>query len=143
MRLRNLLFPCITIIALLLIAPPAFSNTSSPELFFQKTRNWSTPYKPLDLVQSADGNMVFILTENHQILIYESNGTLKGSIPVDKGVTSIDTDIRGENILLIDSEKSTFTSISFDFIQDINVSGSPFKGNENAPVTIAVFSNFQ
>ena len=118
-------------------------SQESPELLFQKTRQWSLPYKPLDMVQSADGNMLFFLTENNRVLIYSSDGTLKGSIPVDKGISRIDTDIRGENILLMDQENNTFTSISFDFIKEIDTTGSPYLGNENAKVTIAVFTNFQ
>lgn len=121
----------------------ATASQSSPELLFQKTHQWSLPYKPVDMVQSADGNTLFFLTENNRVLIYSSEGTLKGTIPVDKGVTRIDTDIRGENILLMDDENNTFTSISFDFIKDIDVTGSPYKGADNAPVVVAVFTNFQ
>ena len=68
---------------------------------------------------------------------------LKGTIPVDPGVTRIDTDVHGENILLIDDEKNSFTSISFDFIMEIDLTDTPILGDINAPVTITVFTNFQ
>ena len=130
---------------MLMIGIPVLSlaANSSPALFSEKTISWQVPYKPVDFVQSVDGKMLFVLTENNRVLIYEPNGTLKGSIPVDKGVTAIDTDARGENIYLIDSEKNTFTSLSVDFIVDIDTAGSPFKGAADAPVTIAVFSDFE
>ncbi len=129
----------------LLVSTPALSlaATSAPALVSEKTMSWQVPYKPVDLVQSVDGKMLFVLTENNRVLIYEPNGTLKGSIPVDKGVTAIDTDARGENILLIDSDKNTFTSLSVDFIVSIDTAGSPFLGKAEAPVTIAVFTDFE
>ncbi len=130
---------------MLMIGTPVLSlaATSPPALVSEKTMSWQVPYKPVDFVQSVDGKMLFVLTENNRVLIYEPNGTLKGSIPVDKGVTAIDTDARGENIYLIDSEKNTFTSLSVDFVVNIDTSGSPFKGAANAPVTVAVFSDFE
>ena len=130
---------------MLMISTPIFTMaaTSAPALVSEKTMSWQVPYKPVDFVQSVDGKMLFVLTENNRVLIYEPNGTLKGSIPVDKGVTAIDTDARGENILLIDSEKNTFTSLSVDFVVNIDTTGSPFKGVADAPVTIAVFSDFE
>ena len=130
---------------LMLASVPITSGaaTSAPALIAEKNKSWQIPYKPVDLVQSVDGKMLFVLTENSRVLIYETSGVLKGSLQVDKGVTAIDTDARGENILLIDGEKNTFTSISVDFVVEIDTAGSPFLGSENAPVTIAVFTDFE
>jgi hypothetical protein len=114
-----------------------------PELLVTKTRQWQLPYAPADMVQSVDGKMVYILTDNHKLLIYEANGNLKASTDVDPGVVAIDTDARGEQILLIDKDNKTFTSLSVDFVAEVDVTGSPFKGNADAPVTVAVFSDFE
>lgn len=144
--MRSLLVTALCTAALLFTTlPAAFCQAAGqpPELVFQKEISWNLPYQPLDFAQSTDGSMVFVLTTNQRVLIYEADGTLKGSIPVDSGVSSIDTDIRGEHILLLDSQKNSFTVISFDFILDLAVSGSPFLGSAEAPVTITVFTNFQ
>jgi hypothetical protein len=37
----------------------------------------------------------------------------------------------------------TVEIVTIDFIQNINVSGSPFKGPEDAAVVIAVFDDFE
>ena len=116
---------------------------SDPDLIITKTRQWQLPYTPTDMVQSVDGTMVYILTDNHKLLIYEANGNLKASADVDPGVVAIDTDARGEQILLIDKENKTFTSLSVDFVAEVDISGSPFKGAADAPVTVAVFSDFE
>lgn len=131
----------------LLLLIPSISIASTQEntsgLIFEKTKGWQLPYKPIDIVQSVDGQFIFVLTENNRVLIYEPNGNLKGSIPVEKGISAIETDARGENIFLIDQEKNSFSSLSIDFVVEINTDGSPFHGNANAPVTIAVFTDFE
>ena len=132
-------------LGVLVLSPPSASMaaSNSPDLVSEKTISWQFPYKPLDFVQSVDGTRLFVLTENNRVLIYEPNGTLKGSIPVDKGVTAIDTDARGENVFLINSSANTFTSLSVDFVVEIDTAGSPTMGSADAPVTIAVFTDFE
>ncbi len=137
----------LTVIAgiLLIISASAYATVPgpSPGLLLKQTNGWQIPFTPVAIVQSVDGTSVFILTENHQVLIYDQNGNLKGNFPVDPGVVAIDTDVRGEHIFLIDREKKTLRKISVDFHTDIDISGSPFKGRPDAPVTIVVFSDFE
>jgi hypothetical protein len=125
-------------------APLALAQTGSgPELLFEQTGQWQLPYAPADIVQSVDGARIFVLTDNNRILIYEPNGQLKGSAEVAPGVKAIESDARGENLLLIDAQNKTLSSFSIDFVAEIDTAGSPFKGNPDAPVTIAVFSDFE
>lgn len=132
--------------AALVVAPlsaTAATQQTTPELLFEQNRNWQLPHQPVDVVQSVDGKFVFILTENHKLLIYEANGNLQGSVDVSPGITAIDADARGENILLIDKETNTFQSFSIDFVTNVDISGAPFKGKADAPVTMIVFSDFE
>ncbi|MBT8355600.1 MAG: hypothetical protein KJO60_13815 [Desulfofustis sp.] len=121
----------------------AASPSGKPELLFDKTGQWQLPYSPVDMVQSVDGKYIYILTDNNKLLIYEPNGNLKASVDVDPGVVAIDTDARGENVLLVDKDNKSFSVYSVDFVSDVDVSGAPFKGNADAPVTVAVFSDFE
>ena len=144
--LKKSLFGAAFFAGALLIAPiTGFSTTqaSGPELLFDKSGQWKLPYAPVDMVQSVDGKYIFILTDNHKLLIYEPNGLLKASVDVDPGVVAIDTDARGENVLLIDKDQQTFTSYSIDFVAEVDITGSPFKGKADAPVTVVVFSDFE
>jgi hypothetical protein len=131
--------------ALCALTPPlaAAQTGAGPELLFEQTSQWQLPYAPADIVQSVDGARIFVLTDNNRILIYEPNGQLKGSVEVAPGVTAIESDARGENLLLIDAQNKTLSSFSIDFVAEIDITGSPFKGNPDAPVTIAVFSDFE
>ena len=126
-----------------LMGSTAVAKDSGPELLINKTRQWQLPYTPADMVQSVDGKYIFVLTDNHKLLIYEPNGNLKASADEDPGIVAIDTDARGEQILLVDKDNKTFTSFSIDFVAEVDVTGSPFKGNPEAPVTVAVFSDFE
>jgi len=99
--------------------------------------------QPLDVAVSQNGNSIFVLTESGKILIYSSDGNLKDKIDVGNHVDQIKSG-PGEEWLFLSSRKNkTIEILHVDFIQDIDISGSPFKGTENAPVVIAVFSDFQ
>jgi len=50
---------------------------------------------------------------------------------------------RGKRLFLTSTKDRTVQVVTIDFIVDINVSGSPYKGRQDAPVVIAVFSDFQ
>lgn len=125
------------------LLPAANQNKPTTGLIFERTAQWQLPQKPLDLVQTVDGKYIFILTDQHSVLIYEANGQYKGSIPVSAGVNAIDADARGDFLLLVDKDHNSFTSMAIDFIVDIAIDGSPVKGRPDAPVTITVFTDFE
>jgi len=99
--------------------------------------------QPLDVAVSENGNSIFVLTGSGKILVYSSDGHLKDKIDVGNHVDQIKSG-PGEEWLFLSSRKNkTIEILHIDFIQHIDISGSPFKGPENAPVVIAVFSDFQ
>lgn len=105
--------------------------------------NWHIDAKPIDMVHTLDNKRVFILGDDSKVHIFSADGKEQGSIAVDKGVTSIDIAPRGELLYLANGQTNTFTSLTVSFTTPIDISGSPFLGNENAPVVIALFSDFQ
>jgi hypothetical protein len=69
--------------------------------------------------------------------------TGRDTIAVGDSVDTIKAGPR-EDILFLSSRKdSTVQLITLEFIQNIDVSQSPFKGQADAPIAIAVFSDFQ
>ena len=117
--------------------------TGSSKIQWEVERDWKLPAMPLDIVHSLDGKRVFILTENQKVMVYTEKGSLLGEIPVNTGVTAIDIAPRGEKLYLIDQDAKTFTDLSISFFADIDITGSPFLGKADAPVTIAVFTDFE
>jgi DNA-binding beta-propeller fold protein YncE len=98
---------------------------------------------PIDVAVSPDGKLIFVLTEQGQILIYSSGGSLKDNIDVGNHFDHIKVSPRGEKLILNSRKNKSVQVITLDFIQDINVSGSPFKGSEDAAVVVAVFDDFE
>jgi hypothetical protein len=106
-------------------------------------QNWPTAGKTLDMVHSLDGKLVYILTDNQLVQVFNSQGQLQGSIPVEEGVSAIDIAPQGEMLYLINNKSQTFSSIRVTFVVDVDITGSPFKGPAEAPVTIALFTDFE
>ena len=98
---------------------------------------------PLDVVSSANGKWIFILSENNTILIYSNNGYLKDEIPIKGDISQIQAGPR-EDILLLTSKKNRSVQVlKLEFIQEIDTSGASFLGNPDAPVVITVFTDYQ
>ena len=62
---------------------------------------------------------------------------------VSESVVSIGTSPSGDFLLLADSKNKTLEMVKIAFVVDIDISGLPFKGPANAPVVVAVFSDYQ
>ena len=110
---------------------------------WKAVQSWPTGNRTLDMVHSLDGKYIFILNDKQQVQVYNRQGQLQGSIPVSKGVSAIDIAPQGEMLYLIDNDNNSFTAVSISFVVNIDTADSPFKGPVNAPVTIAVFTDFE
>ena len=99
--------------------------------------------KPRDAAMSLNGKWIFVLTEKGEILIYSSDGKLEDTISVGKGVEGIKVGPREDLLLLTSGKDKTVQLIILDFIQEINLAGSPVRGNPDAPVAIATFTDFE
>lgn len=128
-------------LSLLIGVAVSASSHAAVEVTIHRTLNLEET--PVDTAMSAGGKYVFVLTDQGKVLVYTPDGKLSDTIPVDKSVDSIKAGPREEILLLVSSKKKTVQVAVLDFVQEINVSGSPFKGAADAPVTIALFSDFQ
>jgi hypothetical protein len=99
--------------------------------------------KPLDIAASVDGKSIYILARG-EILIYSiDEGKVSNRIPIDKDFDKLTYSARNNVLILTSSESKTLKIIQVDVIYKIAVDGLPFKGPANAPVTIAVFDDYQ
>ncbi len=145
MRFKTTIISC----AALLLCATALQAETIPatgqdnRVEWEVRSNWNIDGTPIDIVHSLDGKMVFILDSQQRVLVYNTNGQLQGRIPVGEGVTAIDIAPQGESLYLINEKAKSFTSVAMSYVHDIDVSGSPFKGKVDAPVTVAVFTDFE
>ena len=131
---------------LLLTASPliaAQNPAPANKLDWSVKQTWKMPAEPLELVQSLDNKKVFILGSDSKVYIFTPTGTQIGVIPVDKNTTAIDIAPRGETLYLISQKDKSYTAIDISVTQKFDTAGAPFLGNENAPVELVVFSDFQ
>lgn len=126
-----------------LLAGPLPSQATQSGIDSSVIANWKLSAKPLDMVHSLDSKRVFILGDDGKVHIFTPDGSEQGTIDVDKGVTAIDIAPQGERLYLMNPQDKSFTSLSISFTASIDITGAPFLGNENAPVVLALFSDFQ
>ncbi|MBE9503523.1 MAG: hypothetical protein IME96_05050 [Proteobacteria bacterium] len=107
----------------------------------KKTLNIGSP--PIDIASSADGKLTFILASDGTVLIYSSAGQLQDKISVGKSVDSIEVSPGGDQLFLSSKKNKTVQIVGLDFINQVNIAGSPYKGSADASIVIAVFSDFQ
>jgi predicted DsbA family dithiol-disulfide isomerase len=99
--------------------------------------------KPIDMVSSARGTYLFVLTDDGVIHIYDSKGNIKGDINVGRHIDHIACGPTENSLLLKSKKEKEIQKIAFEFIEKIDTEGSPYMGNANAPIVITVFSDYQ
>ena len=98
---------------------------------------------PLDMTPSTDGKWLYILTPGEILIFSLSEGTISDRIPVDKDFDRIAPLPRPGFFTITSSTKKTLQVILFETIYKIDLTGSPFKGPQDAFVTVAVFDDYQ
>jgi len=98
---------------------------------------------PIDVSVSPDGRSTFVLTDQGNVVVYDNLGNLTETIKVGSHIDQIEIGPGGERLFATSRQNKTVEIILLDFISSIDTGGSVFKGPEDAPVTIAVFSEFQ
>ncbi len=98
---------------------------------------------PLDVTPSADGKWLFILTPG-QILVYSfMDGKITDRIPVDKDFDRITSLPRADMVTISSSAKKTLQIIALEAVYKLDVTNLPFKGPQDARVTLVVFDDYQ
>ncbi len=137
MNKRSVIFFLIAVIFFTLSSPVK----GEVEWDVKKTLKLESP--PVDLAASLNGKYIYVLTDQGSILIYSVEGKLEDRISVGRQVDGIRVGPWEDVILLTSKKNKQVQILLLEFIKDIDLSNSPFKGPADAPVQIAVFSDFQ
>ena len=122
----------------------AFANSyASDNVEWNVYKTLQLEETPIDVAVSPDGRRIFVLTDRGEVVIYLSAGKIEAKIDVGQHVDQLKPGPKGDSLILSSGKNKTVEIVTLDFIQNINVSGSPFKGPEDAAVVIAVFDDFQ
>jgi hypothetical protein len=98
---------------------------------------------PLDIAASADGQWLFILTPGEIIVYSAFEDKISKGIPIDKGFDRLTYSARNNSLILSSRSEKAVKIIQLELIHQFDISGLPLKGPENAPVTVAVFGDYQ
>jgi len=137
MKKLALLTPLILLTALLL-AP-----TTRASVQWEAGPVLKTSSPPLDVAVTADGKRTFVLSEGGLVTIYGENGSVIDTMKVDPATDRISTDGGGSQLYLTSRKNGTVSPLSLDYQFNLDYTGSPFRGKADAPVVMAVFSDFQ
>ncbi|MBU4153354.1 MAG: thioredoxin domain-containing protein [Proteobacteria bacterium] len=112
------------------------------KVFQSVDKTYNAPVAPLDLAVSSDGNYTFILGANGKIIIYTKAGE-KEELSVGGDFDRIVTSGDGDKIWLSNQKTKEIKEVYIDFVKKLTSDGSPFLGDDKAPVVITIFSDFQ
>ena len=98
---------------------------------------------PIDVAVSPDGKSTFVLTDKGTVLIYDEQGDLKDTINIGPHIDQIVIGPSGERLFAASRRNKTVEIILLSYINQINTAESPFTGAEDAPVVIAIFSDYE
>jgi hypothetical protein len=134
-------FP-LTALALLLFALLAATPVSA-KVELQTKPAVKTAARPVDVALTADGRRSFVLSEGGLVTIYGVDGNLVDSFKVDPATDHLSVDGIGSQLYLSSNKNGTVSQVFVNYQADLDYSGSPFLGKSDAPVVLAVFSDFQ
>ena len=140
MKMLRITFP----LCLLLAVQGMFcSFPAKAEVDWHMAKQLMLESEPLDVAVSPDAKSLFVLVRG-KVLVYSSLGdSIKGTIPVDEATDRVRVSPKGDYLILWSSSNKILRFIQFSLIEEIDLSGLPYKGLKEAPVTIAVFSDYQ
>ncbi len=98
---------------------------------------------PLDVVATPDGKYFVVLTENGDISVFDQEGALQNKRHVGSEADQIELDPKNNRLFVTSRVKKTIQVIFLDFFFVINTAGAPARGPSDAPLVLAVFSDFQ
>ena len=134
-RVSKLMVIVITCLGLTI---PALAKTD-----YQVRQKIQLEQAPIDLLVSSNNKWIYILNSEGQIIIYTTRGQLRDTIDVGPDVDQIKAGPRDDMLFLLSRESKLVQVITIEFTEEIAIQGSPIKGPADAPVTVAVFSDFQ
>ena len=126
------------IISILFWTAPSFGGVIN----LQEQKTLQLDSTPKQVTSTTDGRRLYVLTEDSHILIYTLGGELQGKVAVAPEIDQI-TPLGPQHLLLQKSSLKQAVVAMLEISQQIDISSSPILGAETAPVTIAIYDDFE
>jgi len=126
------------LVCLLAMNSPVFAEVVDAQLL--KTITFKEAI--LQVAATADGSRIYLLTNGGKVEILDQDGNFQGGFDVGPEIISITP--QGKNRLLLeDVGRHELLQLELLPRVEISVTGAPLKGKADAPVTIAIFDDFE
>jgi len=99
--------------------------------------------KPLDVAASTDGKLMFVLVPGEVLIFSNLEDKPVNRIGVDAQFDCMTFAEKLDLLILSSKTNKKVDMVRIDLISDITIEGSPYLGRADAPVTIAVFDDYQ
>jgi predicted DsbA family dithiol-disulfide isomerase len=125
------------------LVPNGSPSWASSGLEWTLLQQVKLPAEPLDVTVSQDGKWFFVLTQG-QVLVFQAGAAEPMTrMEVGKEFDRLTHSAAHEALVLSSRSTKSIEVIRLEFIEEVATEGLPFKGSEKAPVTIAVFDDYQ
>lgn len=126
-----------SLISFFVLASPAVASTE-----WSLKRQLNLEAAPLDISSSSDGKLVYVLVPG-KILIYSvSENKVIDFLSVDKSADMLISG-RDNSFIVSNTAEKTLKVYQLETRQKIDITGLPYKGPGNAPILVAVYSDYQ
>ena len=98
---------------------------------------------PQDVATSGDGRWIFVLVPGKVVVYSASKNQPVKEIPVDGQFDRLAHSPQDNTLVLSSSSGKSLRFIALELVYEFDATGLPFRGPENAPVTVAVFGDYQ
>jgi len=131
------------LILIMLLAPLSMSTAQLIDVDWKQLQELKLDSSPLDVASTPDGELTFILMPG-KVVIYKKGSLVPlNQIPIEPGYDRMAYASDARMLVLTNRTTREFKAIQVSRVFDISVEGSPYMGPENAPVTIAVFDDYE
>lgn len=138
--MKKMLCICVCFLILTWLFVPQASTT---DLEWSLVKELELKAPTLDIIQSKDGQWIFILSPGEIFVYSNPDDKVINRIPVDKAFDRVVHSESTNTLILTSSREKILKILQLEAIEKFDISGSSFKGPENAPIILAVFGDYQ
>jgi hypothetical protein len=141
LKIKTPLLIVSAIIFALVISTSGWTATLGVEA--TRLKQISIDKKPLDVATATDGKLMFVLVPGEVLIFSNLEDTPLNRIGVDAQFDRMTFAEKLDLLILSSTTDKKVDMVRIELISDISIEGSPYLGRADAPVTIAVFDDYQ